>query len=617
MPLNVSDAYSAQFSQFVKFAEDQTNAATSKTIARLSPSDGSLATRTISATGDDKVYAIRRSSTAKAENNAVRDAFKKSVADMFGGESRIPESVLKAMEMKDFEKGKPLTTRRIMAVKVAIDAYLSYGELDFFAKQMNVDHATRLGYAPAELPKINRAINLFMAANPGFDVNQAALEVMTPGRPANRLMGYGGRFMEDAKTFDQGLKLIGDFAKWHGELYAQVSSGNSKNKTSLTAFNLLGSVGTAPEQVEHIFFNELAVNRSINLSGTPEEVFGMKNNPATRFFFRGFTDSNTFTFLQMPQEKRSLFYHCADLLMPIQRTPNDTNGGADGSSFLTSRLLRHFDELETLQAKGQLTLKSLWNTCFPDYQPMPKSHHHIAIKELLDNFSVQAMDYLKENASDPGSANRYTSIIIYTNQQGLTFNDAKGFVERGEIPPSPSLVVPFSCSLESALNTEHGRAQLSEDLRRPGNYERSDAPQAGKLLQDSHFTINIPGEEPLKFTFTNDANDREHCRKMDSLYDRMKTMCGETHPRQLNMVLFSMGQGPLSRLKAGFPAQKIISNEHSPVIFSLSRDMNSGDVTIRCDSPHGCPVTFSWTTTISPDGQSTTTPMQVIDQPTP
>ena len=45
MPLNISDAYSSQFSQFVKFAEDQTNAATSKTIARLGPSDGTLATR--------------------------------------------------------------------------------------------------------------------------------------------------------------------------------------------------------------------------------------------------------------------------------------------------------------------------------------------------------------------------------------------------------------------------------------------------------------------------------------------------------------------------------------------------------------------------------------------
>ena len=47
--------------------------------------------------------------------------FRDSVASMFGGEAKIPESVKKAMILGDYNSGKPLTARRILAVKAAID----------------------------------------------------------------------------------------------------------------------------------------------------------------------------------------------------------------------------------------------------------------------------------------------------------------------------------------------------------------------------------------------------------------------------------------------------------------------------------------------------------------
>ena len=72
----------------------------------------------------DKVGAWSRSQTAKDVNNVTRDIFHNAVASMFGGESKIPASVMKAMEMKNFGgAGRPLTAKRIMAVKVAIDRY--------------------------------------------------------------------------------------------------------------------------------------------------------------------------------------------------------------------------------------------------------------------------------------------------------------------------------------------------------------------------------------------------------------------------------------------------------------------------------------------------------------
>ena len=620
MPLNISDAYSSQFSQFVKFAEDQTNAATSKTIARLGPSDGTLATRTISPAGDDKVYAIRRSSAAKAENNAVRDDFRKAVADMFGGESRIPGSILKAMEMKDYGVGKPLTARRIIAVKVAIDAYLSYGNVDFFSKQANVDLATRYGYTAAELPKLNRALNLFMAANPGITQDQALIETMTPGRPANRLMGYGGRFLEDAKSFGQGLKLIHDFTEWHTDLKTQTHIDGQR--TSLTAINHRGDLGNSPIGFETFVFEELASNRNINLSGKPEEVFGMKNNPAMRFFGRNLHASNSFTFLQMPQEKRSIFYQCTDLLLPLKKSINDANGGARSGAFATIRILRHFDELERLHAKGQLTQKNILATCFPDIPSISTKNPDASFDNYISALPAKLTAHVEKKTGmemgDPRNVQAallYSTIGMFIQQSGLTFEEACDFAERGETPPPPNLEVPFSCKLEGIVDPQCGLDSLTKDFNRADGYARSNDPQQRQLVQNPRFIVNLPGAHQLEFTRTS-TDDPAHKTRMQNLYGQLQTLCGQAHPRQLNALLFSMGQGALSPLRNGFPALGIICNEHSPVNFTLTRDDDTGAVTVRYDSPQGCPITFNWSTTIDIEGRVTTTPIQIIDQPT-
>ena len=39
---------------------------------------------------------------------------------MFGGEANVPKSVKSAMRLQDYDQGKPLTARRIIAVRDAI-----------------------------------------------------------------------------------------------------------------------------------------------------------------------------------------------------------------------------------------------------------------------------------------------------------------------------------------------------------------------------------------------------------------------------------------------------------------------------------------------------------------
>ena len=116
MPSIQVDYNNAQFTQFLQFA----NASGEKDVARLGATDR-LGTRTITAHQGDSVHAFHRSAEAKIHNDATRTAFRNAVAAMFGGERNIPENVKKAMLLSDYGKGKPLTARRILAVKAEVD----------------------------------------------------------------------------------------------------------------------------------------------------------------------------------------------------------------------------------------------------------------------------------------------------------------------------------------------------------------------------------------------------------------------------------------------------------------------------------------------------------------
>ena len=124
MPLGIN-GYNDAFKAFTDFA---TQAKGGSTIAQIGgekntvAGTGPLAGRTIVAkTGFDFVGNVGRRQASRDVNNAVRDLFKQAIADMFGGPDKIPESVRDAMKLSDFGKGRPLSARRILAVKTAVD----------------------------------------------------------------------------------------------------------------------------------------------------------------------------------------------------------------------------------------------------------------------------------------------------------------------------------------------------------------------------------------------------------------------------------------------------------------------------------------------------------------
>ena len=621
MPVPVISGYNAQLDQFIEFAQQQSNASTSKAIIRASQ-PGDLSTRTISIADKDKVgglSALFRSRSDKTGNNQTREMFLRAVADLFNGEDHIPPNVMKALEKSNFEKdGKPLTARRIMAVKTAIDDTI----------------ATREQFSPGgfadtkEITDSFRAANFYMAAT-NCTKEEAAQAVSTPGSPANRLMLYGGRFLTDLKSFSQGLNLLENFSTWFDQVIAEAAS---KNKTSPTAVHmdttLRWSQGDRPG-VERFVFDELAADPNLDLSKSPEELFGLQNNKAMRFAARGFVRSAVMTLLQIPHEHRTAVYDALECLWPLgsKGVPNSGHPSTTSMDFTVFRVLRNLDKVKSLMDKGRLNAETLRRECFADIPFKSGKFNLESISMYLSDstddmcdamvrsFLGKGPDYILKEGERSSVMETHgneilnaTSIVTFTMlSTGCTLNEAVACATTGKPVPLPKFASHFTCKL-SDLNdtTAAGLTTITEDLKRADTYRRKE--DSTPLLDDSHFTVAFPGQaQPLVM-----RNGSEHAAEQGrAVHDKVVDLCGRTHPRQALAVMFGLSQSALGNLRGGLLAFGISSNEHSAVDFTLSRDDFTGAVTIRYDSPQGCPVKFSWTTTVDVYGRSSSTPMVI------
>ena len=118
------NGYNQQFQKFVDFASQKVEAGKGQAIARLDDAAGNLGGHVITEARNDGVgglSAFFRKTAQKTLNNTMREQFRNTVIDLFGGISKVPDSVLKAMKLEDYGQGKPLTAHRIMVVKASID----------------------------------------------------------------------------------------------------------------------------------------------------------------------------------------------------------------------------------------------------------------------------------------------------------------------------------------------------------------------------------------------------------------------------------------------------------------------------------------------------------------
>lgn len=611
----------ATFDAFVKFAETQQAAGKQKAVARLDASElGGIVNRTIKPVSGDWVgIGQGRLSSLKKANNITRDAFRKAVADMFGGESHIPESVLKAMKLEDYGKGKPLTARRILAVKAAIDDEIKLGTFDS-ADSKGV--AMAKGWAAAEMPKLARAAH-FLSALTGKDELDSISQLSTPGTKENRLLNYGGRFLESLDSFRNGLRLLGTFETWFTGVNdaLQKNGGNlSDRKEGMSRTLLSASVSCfAPQMLrgtEKFVFESIAQDPSFNLAETDaNKLFGMENNVATHFFGRHLHQACTQTIAQIPKEKRNTFFTAVTMFFPVVDNAEDANkrkkdrGEPNDAKTVIARVLKNLDKIAEMASQGKLTFENLARVVVPEL-PANSAFGFREVDAALTKVAGDVMTTLMQRKLDYGNLTGPVCNII--QETGCSMEEAIEAATGGKQQPLAPYMSSGTLGLEAFDGTtQRGRERLESDLVRPRNYGDLKTGKDYLPPENVAFTFNFPGEDPIATNATEQGK-----KNIGKVMDKIESLCGKTRPSQASSVMMMVSQSALSILRGGLSIYGIDATEHNACDFTLTRDAETGDVTIRYSSPKELPFSFEWTATIKLDGYVSTTPIQFMSEET-
>ena len=619
----------AQFQQFVDFAESAVAAGKQKAVARFDAGElGGIVNRTIKpGSGDWVGIGVGRLASLKRANNITREAFMNAVGNMFGGVDHIPDNVKDAMKMQDYGKGKPLTARRILAVKAAIDAV----KLGTFQSADAGGIALNMGFVKSEFPKLARTAHFYAQAT-GLSELDALKAVAEPNSKPNRLMQYGGRFLDNAENFANGLRLMDSFKDWFTAVReTKNADGNSfANAQSFTDLNIYSHMARHDSTAgfERFVFEELAINGAHDLSGTdPEKLFGMKDNAAMRFFGTNRQAHFTGVMASVPPEKRGAIFAVFDKLSkPLPETKEDAKAfyamplverGVRDSSLVICRILRHLPEIESLMAKGKLTEANIVKTLCPD---MPS--HDWTIGGLND-FTHNVDDVAKTKMRVLGLDEQKVEdlgekIQLVMEETCCTVDEAVEAVMTGKRVAPPKYMTNATYDIYKLDGTtKAARAQLdgdgAGDLFRAYDYGAADDPKNAEkfFIKDKDslaFGFTFPDGTSLK------ANAGVHKGNIPQILDKLESLAGRVHPRQQTALLFAVSQAGVSALKGGLVPYGIASSEHAAVDFTLSRNDKTGDITIRYTSPKKLPFSFEWTATINVDGAVSTTPLKFLSE---
>ena len=467
-------------------------------------------------------------------------------------------------------------------------------------KAGGIQPALDAGYTQADLPMLAKTLSLFKAATNCTD--EVALQAaLNPQSKARRLVDYGGRFTASVEDFRQGLNLMDKFQNWYSETVKQVREGNKNNATALNLkITIVNEKSETP--IEKLVFEDLA-HSDVDLNkDKPEELFDMKNNRAMRFVGRGYTTSFSISLMSLSPEKRALLYDVFDALHPLANTAEEkrTEQAIGQGPLLAARVLKNFDKVAALQNAGQLDRAHL----------VPILYSDLDVQQNATNDQIQEAYGIKlaSNAKIMGP------LHMLLEASGTTMDEAADAINNGKRLPNAPGVFSFSCWLEALDGTANeGRKTMLGDILRPSNPHY---PSNKKFVLDDEnvkFVFNFPDGKTIDAK-VGDANNPEVVANGKSIADKIENLCGKVHVNQLNNVYFLMSQSALgTNLKDGFKLQGIASNEHMPLTFTLSKDEESGDITIAYSEPKGFPVHFSWTATVAQDGTTTVTPM-VMEQ---
>jgi len=455
------------------------------------------------------------------------------------------------------------------------------------------------GYHKSELPMLADAFAFIKSATGCSDAD-ALTKTLDPASSERRLFQYGGRFTASADNFKAGLKLMDTFKTWFENTAANVKSKNCNTLTEKNAgTTFLTKAGL--KGFEKFVFEDIAIDPTFNLaSPDPEKAFGIENNKAMNFFARGNGSGCTGTLAQLSPEKRQVVYAVFAALEP-PRTEANTGGTNVASNAETlARTLRHFDEIVALKNSGKLDRAHINAVLVPDLELPPDAPPS----------TVSDVYITKLRAAFPRDMGKLMEASNYVEQTGCTLDEAVTAAEgKGPKPKTLADYSPTTMRIEDIDGTTSGgRGFMLGDFVRPENPKYLDGT---RILgeEQNHFTVKI-GQE----TFTADGTNGGAGNSV--IADRIENLCGKVHVDQASSVMRSLSQAahqPLLPLLLQHGIQGGIGNEHIPLTYTLSRNDDTGAITIRYSEPEGMPVKFHWETTVALDGSSTSTPIQFTE----
>ena len=475
--------------------------------------------------------------------------------------------------------------------------------LDETAKRFAQDAAMQekvlaAGYHKSELPMLADAFAFIKSATGCSDAD-ALTKTLDPASSERRLFQYGGRFTASADNFKAGLKLMDTFKTWFENTAANVKSKNCNTPTEKNA----GSTFLTKEGLkgfEKFVFEDIAIDPAFDLAAPdPEKAFGIENNKAMNFFARGNGSGCTGTVAQLSPEKRQVVYAVFAALEPPSPQPKGATNVAANSETL-SRILRHFDEIVELKNSGKLDRTHINAVLVPDLDIPPDA----SPRAVNDAFMTKLYEKYGTNQG------KLMEVSNYIERSGCTLAEALAAAEgKGPKPKTLPDYSPTTMKIEEIDgSTKGGRRRILGDFVRPENPKYLDGTRILSAEQN-HFTVKI-GQE----TFTADGKNGGAGNAV--IADRIETLCGKVHVSQASSVMRALSQAAHQPLLPLLPEQGIqggIGTEHIPLTYTLSRNDDTGAITIRYSEPEGMPVKFHWETTVALDGSSTSTPIQFTE----
>ncbi|MBP5350467.1 MAG: hypothetical protein J6Y56_00730, partial [Fibrobacterales bacterium] len=454
------------------------------------------------------------------------------------------------------------------------------------------------GYHKSELPMLAEAFTFLKSATGCSDAD-ALTKTLDPASSERRLFQYGGRFTASADNFKAGLKLMDTFKTWFENTAANVKS---KNCNTLTEKNA-GSTFLTKEGLkgfEKFVFEDIAIDPAFDLAAPdPEKAFGIENNKAMNFFARGNGSGCTGTVAQLSPEKRQVVYAVFAALEPPSPQPKGATNVAANSETL-SRILRHFDEIVELKNSGKLDRTHINAVLVPDLEippdASPRTVNDVFMNKLYEKYGT--------------NQGKLMEVSNYIERSGCTLAEALAAAEgKGPKPKTLPDYSPTTMKIEEIDgSTKGGRRLMLGDFVRPENPKYLDGT---RILgeEQNHFTVKI-GQE----TFTADGKNGGAGNAV--IAGRIETLCGKVHVSQASSVMRALSQAAHQPLLPLLPQHGIrggIGTEHIPLTYTLSRNDETGAITIRYSEPEGMPVKFHWETTVALDGSSTSTPIQFTE----